>query len=101
MINDNGITHNPEKPSLHRGKRYPKSDVLKNMQEKDHRDPESRVEIVENESERSEERLHHQEGQVNDQMEGPKTPGGPIKACHEVDNDVVDEDPRRREGKVS
>ena len=71
------------------------------MQEKDHRDPECRVEIVENESKRSEERLHHQEDQVDDQMKGPEASGGPIKACHEVDNDVVDEDSRCREGKIS
>ena len=98
--NTNEVTHDPEKPSLHRTQRHPDSSVLKNVQEENDRNPERRVEIVEDESERSEEGLHHQEGQVNDQVVGPKASSGPIKVCHEVDDDVVDKHPGRREGNI-
>ena len=64
-IDESEITHDPEEPSLHQGKRYPDSDILENMQEKDDRDPEGGVEIVEDKPKRSEEGLHDQEGQVN------------------------------------
>jgi hypothetical protein len=70
------------------------------MQEENDRNPERRIEIMEDESKRSEEGLHHQEGQVHHQMIGPKTSGGPIKVCHEVDDDVVDEHPSCGEGNV-
>jgi hypothetical protein len=70
------------------------------MYEKNDGDPEGGVEIVEDESKGSEEGLHGQEGQVDDQVKGPKAAGGPIEACHEVDDDVVDEDSCRRKGKV-
>ena len=70
------------------------------MQEENDRNPERRVEIVEDESERSEEGLHHQKGQVNHQMIGPKTSGGPIKVGHEVDDDIVKEHSSRRKGNV-
>ena len=85
------VTHDPEKPSLHRSQRHPNSRVLKNVREEKDGNPKRRVEIVEDEAKRSEECLHHQEDQVNDQVIGPETSSGPIQACHEVDDDVVDE----------
>ena len=62
----NEATHDPEKPPFHQGQGHPESNVLKDMQEENDRDSKRRVEIVEDESERSEEGLHHQEGQVDD-----------------------------------
>jgi hypothetical protein len=44
------------------------------MQEENDRGPKSRVEVVKNESERPEEGLRHQEGQVDNWVEGPKPP---------------------------
>ena len=61
------------------------------MREEKDGNPKRRVEIVEDEAKRSEECLHHQEDQVNDQVIGPETSSGPIQTCHEVDDDVVDE----------
>ena len=70
------------------------------MHEENDRNPERRVEIVEDEAKGSEERLHHQEGQVNDEMVGPESSSRPVQVCHEVDDDVVDEYTGCREGKV-
>jgi len=100
MINANGITHNPEEPPLHRSQRHPDPSVLKNMQEENDRNPERRIEIVENEPECSEECLHCQERRVNNQVICPKASSGPVKVCHEVDDDVVDKDSSCREREV-
>ena len=70
------------------------------MQEENDRNPEPRVEIMEDESKRSEEGLHRQEGQVDDQVICPETSSGPIKVCYEVDDNVVDENPTCREWDV-
>ena len=70
------------------------------MQEENDRDPERGVKIMEDKSERSEESLHHQEGEVNYQVVGPKASSGSVKVCHEVDDDIVDEDSSCREGDV-
>ena len=70
----NEVTHNPEKPSLHHSKRHPDSGILKNVHEGDDRNSERNAETTEDESECSEEGLHYQEDQVNDQMVGPKPP---------------------------
>ena len=94
------ITHDPEQPSLHGTQRHPDSRVLKNVHEENDGNPESRVEIAEDEPKCPEEGLHHQEDQVNDQVIGPKTTRGAIEVGHEVDDDVVDENPGRGEGKI-
>ena len=99
-MNNNEETHDPEQPSLHRGQRHPESDVLDDVHEENDGDPEGRVEIAEDKSKRSEEGLHRQEGQVDDQMVSPETPCRPIEACHEVNDDVVDEHPGCRKGNV-
>jgi len=65
IIENTEATHDPENPSLHRGKRHPDTGVLENVHGEEDRDPECRVEIAKDETERSEERLHRQEGQVN------------------------------------
>ena len=65
-IKTNEATHNPEQPSLHRGQWHPDSGILKNVHEENDGDSERSVEIVEDESECSEEGLHHQEDQVDD-----------------------------------
>ena len=99
-LNTNEITHNPEKPSLHRSQRHPDPSVLEDMQEENNRNPERRIEIMEDKSKRSEEGLHRQEGQVDDQVICPETSSGPIEVCYEVDDNVVDENPTCREWDV-
>ena len=100
IIENNEATHDPEKPSLHRSKRHPDTGVLVNVHGEEDRNPECRVEIAEDETERSEERLHRQESQVNDQVVGPKASGRPVETRHEVDHDVVDKHPSSRERKI-
>ena len=100
IANTNEITHDPEEPPLHRSQRHPDPSVLEDMQEENDRNPECRVEIVEDESKRSEEGLHRQERQVDDQVICPKASSGPIEVRHEVDDDVVDENPACREWDV-
>ena len=100
IIKDSRVTHNPEKPSLHRSQWHPYSGILENVRGENDRNPERRVEIAEDKTERSEEGLHHQEDQVNDQVVGPKTSGRPVETRHEVDHDVVDEHPSSRERKI-
>ena len=70
------------------------------MQEENDRNSKRRVEVVEDEPKRSEECLHRQERQVDDQVICPETSSGPIEVCHEVDDDVVDENPACREWDV-
>ena len=94
------VTRNPEKPSLHRGQRHPYPSILNNMHEENHRNPERRVEIVEDEPKRSEERLHRQEGQVNDEVIGPETSSRPVQVRHEVDDDIVEKYASCRERNV-